>query len=40
MSKVSFDGKVSLTFTNEIVVPANFTDVLNGRKKTENLTVV
>ena len=41
ISSVTFDGKVSLTFTNEMVIPGNFTDILNDRnKKTEILTVV
>lgn len=41
MSQSSFDGIVDLTFTNEMVVPGNFTAILNDRnKKIENLTVV
>jgi len=40
ISSVSSDGKVSLTFTNEMIVPANFTDMLNERNKTEILNIV
>lgn len=41
MSSISFDSKVSLTFTNEMIVPSNFTAILNDRNKTtEVLTVV
>jgi hypothetical protein len=39
MSSVTFDGKVSLTFTNEMLVPPNFNDILNTRNKKEVLTV-
>ena len=39
-SSVSFDGKVSLIFTNEMILPSNFTDILNLRDKTEVLTVI
>ena len=40
ISSVSFDGKVFLTFTNEIIVPNNFTGLLNVRNKTEVYSVV
>ena len=40
ISSVSFDGKVSLSFNKEIVVPSNFSDILNVRNKTEVLNVI
>ena len=41
MSSISFDGKVSLIFTNEMIVPVNFTAILNDRNKTaEILTII
>ncbi len=40
ISSVSSDGKVQLTFTNEMVFPANFTAMLNDRNDNEVLTVV
>ena len=40
MSSVSFDGKVSLTFTNEMIVPSNFITILNDRNETEAYTFV
>ena len=40
ISTVSSDGKVQLTFTNEMVFPANFTAMLNNRNDNEVLTVV
>ena len=40
MSKVSFDGKVSLTFSNEMDFPADIADKLNDKNNTETLTVV
>ena len=40
MSSVSLDAKVSLSFTNEMVVPSNFTAILNDRKKSEDYTVL
>jgi hypothetical protein len=40
MSSVTYDGKVSLTFTNEMLLPPNFIDSLNTRNKKEVLTVI
>ena len=40
MSKFSFDGKVSLTFSNEMDFPADIADKLNDRDNTDTLTVV
>ena len=40
ISSVSFDKKVSLGFNKEMVVPSNFTDILNVRNKTEVLNVI
>ena len=38
MSSISFYGQFSLTFTNEMVVPSNFTAILNDGNKTEAIT--
>ena len=40
MSAISFDGKVSLTFTNEMIFPDNFASVLNDRNKTTEILTV
>jgi len=40
VTSVSPDGKVSLTFTKDMIVPANFTDLLNVRNGTEVYTVI
>jgi hypothetical protein len=40
MSAISFDGKVSLTFTNEMIFPDNFASVLNDRNKTTAILTV
>ena len=37
MSSISFDGKVSLTFTNEMNVPGNFTAILNDQNKSNEI---
>ena len=39
-SSVSSDGKVSLTFTNKMIVPANFTNLLNFRNGREVYTAI
>jgi hypothetical protein len=40
ISSASSDGKVSLTFTNEMIVPGNFTELLNVRNGTEIYTLI
>ena len=40
MSKVSFDGKFSLTFSNEMDFPTDFAEKLNDRNNTDSLNVV
>ena len=40
MSKFSFDGKVSLTFSKKMNFPADIADKLNDKDNTDTLTVV
>ena len=40
MSKITSTGKFSLSFTNEMILPSNFTAILNLRSKKEVLNVI
>ena len=37
--RISNDSKVFLTFTNDMIFPGNFTDILNDRYETANATL-
>ena len=40
ISPVSSDGRVFLIFTNEMILPYNFTELLNVSNETDVLTVI